>query len=520
LASIEPLLDTEPARALEALLAVYRATFEPRVATLIERLGASLGGAIDGLPLKQREQGEVLCRLAESLPPAQRSGLLEAFALFAGSAQGQSVWPAVEALASLEADPRIARLGLRLLLAPRSVHGMTAKLFRRLVNCVERHGHAGLAPPLRAASPVLFYDARRVANVAVRLEKRAPPALDEAALSGLEARVVSPLPPSPPDEAGVSEQTMLEAILAAPDDDAPRLMYADWLIGRQRPLGEFISLQIARSNGRVSAQARHREAELLQRHRAAFLGPFDRRVTLSDSRFERGVLVRCSLRTELPRHPLVRLLQDVEFNQARIPQGLRFDSLRTARNLSIELLPELMERAPRLERAMTHLYLRGAGALAWTMTRALLERLPRPLTQLGFDASTSGAALTCEPLAFVLREAFALPALARLERLWLGYFGPLVLPRQSLAALPATMQVLELELHNPWVTVELTRTGAGWTDAVVSGMVHDEEAGRLWALLEALGCTQLLVRGARSSYRRDFLERALAARPSLNARLA
>jgi uncharacterized protein (TIGR02996 family) len=520
LALVEPLLDTEPARALDALLAVYRATFDSRVAGLIERLGASLGSALDGLPLRQGEQGEALCRLVEALPAAQRSGLLDAFALFAGGAQGQHVWPAVEALASLEPDPRVARLGAYLLLSPRAVRSMTAKLFRRLVNCVERHGHAGLAASLRA-NPALFYDPRRVANVAVRLEKRRPAALDEAVLARLEAKVVAPLAPSQPDGAGVSERAMLEAIIAAPGEDAPRLMYADWLTERQLPLGEFISLQIGRAQRRVSPQARHREAELLQRHRAAFLGPFDRRVNLSGSRFERGVLVRCSLCAELPRHPLVRLLEDVEFNAAKIPQELRFDCLHTVRNLSIELLPELMERAPRLERAMTRLWLRGGGTLAWTMSRELLKRLPRPLTQLGLDVSTRGVAPSeIEPLAFVLREAFSLPALARLEELWLGYTGPLTLPRSALAALPATMRVLEVEFHNPWVTMRLVRTAAGWTDAVASGMVQDEQASRLWELLEQLGCSQLVVRGALRSYRRGFLERELAARPSLNARLA
>lgn len=43
-----------------------------------------------------------------------------------------------------------------------------------------------------------------------------------------------------PDEAA-----FLQAILAAPDDDAPRLVYADWLEERTDPKGEFIRLQCA-----------------------------------------------------------------------------------------------------------------------------------------------------------------------------------------------------------------------------------------------------------------------------------
>jgi uncharacterized protein (TIGR02996 family) len=41
------------------------------------------------------------------------------------------------------------------------------------------------------------------------------------------------------------EEDFLEAIRAAPDDDGPRLVYADWLDERGDPRGEFIRLQIA-----------------------------------------------------------------------------------------------------------------------------------------------------------------------------------------------------------------------------------------------------------------------------------
>src|SRR5439155_16650690 len=40
------------------------------------------------------------------------------------------------------------------------------------------------------------------------------------------------------------DEAFLQAVLDAPDDDAPRLMYADWLTERGDPLGEFIRLQI------------------------------------------------------------------------------------------------------------------------------------------------------------------------------------------------------------------------------------------------------------------------------------
>ena len=41
------------------------------------------------------------------------------------------------------------------------------------------------------------------------------------------------------------DEGFLEAIRAAPDDDVPRLVYADWLEERGEPLGEFIRVQCA-----------------------------------------------------------------------------------------------------------------------------------------------------------------------------------------------------------------------------------------------------------------------------------
>lgn len=88
-------------------------------------------------------------------------------------------------------------------------------------------------------------------------------------------------PPQP--DLGISEDDLLAAIYRAPEDDGPRLVYADWLIERGSPRGEFISSQIARGGGEESAN----ERSLLKRHRASWLGP-DLSTVLSQVVFERG----------------------------------------------------------------------------------------------------------------------------------------------------------------------------------------------------------------------------------------
>ena len=53
------------------------------------------------------------------------------------------------------------------------------------------------------------------------------------------------------------EDAFFQAILETPDDDLPRLAYADWLEERGDPRGEFIHLQcrLARMNSNTSSSA-------------------------------------------------------------------------------------------------------------------------------------------------------------------------------------------------------------------------------------------------------------------------
>src|SRR5207237_10621860 len=58
---------------------------------------------------------------------------------------------------------------------------------------------------------------------------------------------------------------LLRAALDAPDDDAPRLIYADWLQQRGDPRGEFIALQLAN---------KPRADALLAKHKKDWIGRF------------------------------------------------------------------------------------------------------------------------------------------------------------------------------------------------------------------------------------------------------
>ena len=68
----------------------------------------------------------------------------------------------------------------------------------------------------------------------------------------------------------ISHEPFLRAILDAPDDDGPRLIYADWLEERGDPRGEFIRVQCALARGADGPQRgalEARQQKLLAAHR-------------------------------------------------------------------------------------------------------------------------------------------------------------------------------------------------------------------------------------------------------------
>lgn len=169
------------------------------------------------------------------------------------------------------------------------------------------------------------------------------------------------------------EAAMLEAIVTAPDDDGPRLVYADWLSERRHPLGEFITLQVGRSGKRATKQARDREVRLLAGNRKELLGPFDGVVSKTGLEFERGFLVKCVALQPLPVHPLTRLLRGVVF-ESRVGENVRLDGLVSATGPAAQLgQAELPLKAPNLKR--WRIAARTPDVLAGCLTHARVEEL-------------------------------------------------------------------------------------------------------------------------------------------------
>jgi uncharacterized protein (TIGR02996 family) len=68
------------------------------------------------------------------------------------------------------------------------------------------------------------------------------------------------------------QESLLQAVYDAPDDDAPRAVLGDFLQGEGDPRGDFIALQLQRVWRPLSAVETKRELALLRKHQKTWLG--------------------------------------------------------------------------------------------------------------------------------------------------------------------------------------------------------------------------------------------------------
>lgn len=92
------------------------------------------------------------------------------------------------------------------------------------------------------------------------------------------------------------EGDLLAAVWAAPDDDAPRQVYADFLQEKGDPRGELIALQLSGKNDKDTTS---RCKKLLAEHGRAWLGRIEPAI-LADFDFERGFLAKAAVRFKQP----------------------------------------------------------------------------------------------------------------------------------------------------------------------------------------------------------------------------
>src|SRR5438067_13000398 len=104
------------------------------------------------------------------------------------------------------------------------------------------------------------------------------------------------------------EAALLAAIAAHPDEDMPRLAYADWLDEHGRPVrAEFIRVRCAvkhlenlpAEEQRPRVHLWRRNNELLENHRRDLLGPLGDDLTYFAAVFDRGFVTQLTVTAAL-----------------------------------------------------------------------------------------------------------------------------------------------------------------------------------------------------------------------------
>jgi uncharacterized protein (TIGR02996 family) len=295
-----------------------------------------------------------------------------------------------------------------------------------------------------------------------------------------------------------SARAFLEAVILEPDEEAHRLVFADWLEEHNDPRGEFIRLQcelelLDADDPRRPALA-ERERELRHSHDREWAGRLARLV--GSFAFRRGFVERVGLdgKTLLAHAATIFRLAPVrELELTATPEELArlADCADLRRLAALELtylgadgstLADFLD-SPHLA-GLTFLKLRGDGAPA--PAAVARSRQLKRLTELDLSSCAFG-----QEGIHTLGEAHSLPALARLRLAWTNLNDE---SARALAAAPLLGSLAVLDLR-------YNEVGADGAEA----LANSPSAGRLTAL--ALGYNRIGDRGLA----------ALAASPALPA---
>lgn len=284
------------------------------------------------LPLTQHDRVAALVKA--SLDAQTRADALRATLEWFPSVLPHVVEPIIEAWAKLPAEPMVGDAVFELMRSPR----LTKALRKALAEALVVHHHRRLAPAVArwiASNGLVGWPTtlKRFGSVSFLLQ----PGADQ------------PVAPPRETKSDESEEAFIERIVANPEDDDVRHVFADWLSERGRVQGEFISLQLKAAKTKLSAPEKAREKELLVAHRAALMGPFAAYVQSTGLRFSRG-FISAMRPKHVPHHPLTRLVEHLNALvwQPRDPEPVAFDSLRVVERLTKRNLLKVTTLAPRL----------------------------------------------------------------------------------------------------------------------------------------------------------------------------
>lgn len=272
----------DPALRLCHLVAAWRSKRAAAIAELIVALGAQLDRTRGTLPGKDNDARMVAWLAVEKTRTDDQTGWLLASPPLQDT-RTEHYRPRLQRVATWQPDPRLGEA--MMVLIEENSFGLHDELwkpvFAQLIAC----GDKTLVPRLLVERERLVaaeFFTTRIDRAVAALRKVSPPKL-----TAKEAALVEQLKALRPR----GEAELLAAIWRAPDDDGPRLVYADYLQEAGDPRGEFIALQCA---AKLDAAGRKRMKALAVKHRAKWFGPLEPAILEQKPfTFERGFLATC-----------------------------------------------------------------------------------------------------------------------------------------------------------------------------------------------------------------------------------
>jgi uncharacterized protein (TIGR02996 family) len=261
--------DTSDDRQL--LLDAWRRLRHPRLAHLVDALDARAGAVVPrAKSTKKRSDAKEWAACDQKGDPRDVHHLVAT----AGSGAPEDIVAQVEALSKRD-DPCLAAGYLAMLESPVYAGVKTRHVLAAILAALERtrDRRAAVAAKELARRYLKIVDSgtggwvvEQLLAIAARLEAvpewKLEPEL-ESRCADLEALLDTRYRPPPPTR---DLAPLLAAVFASPEDDAPRLVFADALQEQGDGRGEFIHLQILVARGEATQEQRAREEELRKDH--------------------------------------------------------------------------------------------------------------------------------------------------------------------------------------------------------------------------------------------------------------
>ena len=344
--------------ALDDLLKAWARHKAAELAALVESLGAHIVRGLPAIDAKPRALDAPWREIADHHRAVDVPRLLAAFE----PATGKQIAGWLEVLERFPPDPRIAAAALDVV--PSFVASSAGPTRTRAFRLVELIADPGCRPridkTIQRCRPA--WNAKELAERLRKIAGKLPPvpalaAADKPLVAAIEKTIAklakgpAPTPAQLETQQGASSggdtaAGLLREVYDDPASDAPRLVYADFLMQTNDPRGELIALQLQPELTRTQEQ-RVKALARDKRNVASWLGPLV--AVVHDPVFARGFLQSCTVKLANAKHrelladPAWATVETIRTDDANVAASPTMRSLRHVIGMPLKELAKLVD---------------------------------------------------------------------------------------------------------------------------------------------------------------------------------